>query len=228
MATPLDALLRDPRLWRGTDCAGVALESIPSGFTALDEVLPGGGWPRGALTELVPKRRGIGELALLAPALAQLTRQGKFVALIAPPHLPYAPALAASGIVLSRCTLIRPGGPEDTLWAVQQALRSGAFSAVLAWLGMSGHRRLRRLQLAAEEGKAWGAVYTVCGRTSDTGSPAPLRLGLDTTAGRLEVSILKRRGGWVAPVVLDIRRALDCPSLPRLPLAGALPGRASA
>lgn len=225
MATPLDALLCDPRLWRGTDCARVALESIPSGFTALDRVLPGGGWPRGALTELIAKRRGIGELALLTPALARLTREGGFVALIAPPYLPYAPALAACGIDLSRFTLIRPRAPEDALWAVEQTLRSGAFSAVLAWLAISDDRRLRRLQLAAEEGKAWGAMYN---QVSAANSPAPLRLGLAAAAGRLEVSILKRRGGWAAPVMLDICRALDRPALSRLSPAGALPGRASA
>ena len=85
-------LERHPGIWRGNQlmrgCPGIA-----SGFAPLDAELPGGGWPCGALTELLPQHEGIGELRILGPALAQLAAQGKFIAWIAPPYLPYAPAL---------------------------------------------------------------------------------------------------------------------------------------
>jgi hypothetical protein len=57
--------------------------TLASGFPALDAELPGAGWPRGALTELLTTRAGIGELSLLQPALRQCAAQGP-VALVAP------------------------------------------------------------------------------------------------------------------------------------------------
>lgn len=202
----IDPLLQHPALWRGDSAARAALPGIPSGFAALDRALPGGGWPRGALTEFLLHARGIGEFTLIVPALARLSRGGEFGAFISPPHLPYAPALAARGICLACLTVIRPKTLLDALWATEQCLRSGAYAAVVAWLGVDDERRLRRLQLAAEEGKCWGALFNAAAAPA---SPAPLRLALRPRDGRLEVEVLKRRGGWVAPIHLEIHDALD-------------------
>ena len=67
-----------PALWRGSDLAHAAGPCIASGFHALDAALPGGGWPVGALTELLPAHEGIGELRVLGHALATLVRGGNF------------------------------------------------------------------------------------------------------------------------------------------------------
>jgi hypothetical protein len=80
--------------------------TLTSGFAALDAELPGGGWPLGALCELLPRHVGIGELRLLGPALASLSAAGRSLAWIAPPHRPYAPALAAAGIDLARVLVV--------------------------------------------------------------------------------------------------------------------------
>ena len=125
-------LQRHPGIWRGNQlsrgCPGIA-----SGFAPLDAELPGGGWPGGALTEILPQHEGIGELRILGPALAQLAAQGKFIVWIAPPHLPYAPALAAAGIDLARIVIVKTSRDGDTLWAAEQALRSAACGGVLLW-----------------------------------------------------------------------------------------------
>jgi hypothetical protein len=226
----LAALLKRPDIWRGGEAAGVAIPSIPTGFPALDALLPGGGWPRGALTEILCEGEGIGELSLLAPALARLSRQDLWLAFVAPPYLPYAPALAAVGIDLARVLMIRPARSGDILWAMEQALRSGSCSAVLAWPPFLTERAARRLQLAAEAGRGWG-VYFSPATPATAPSPAALRLLLsparrsdpakgtlpENTAGaslasavasplcKLRVAILKRRGGAVpAPLLLDI------------------------
>ena len=68
----LAALLERTDIWTG-DRLAVATESLASGYPALDAELPGGGWPRGALIDLMHERPGIGELALLLPVLAALT-----------------------------------------------------------------------------------------------------------------------------------------------------------
>src|SRR5207249_12006153 len=107
--------------------------TVASGFELLDAQLPGGGWPQGALTELLHLSEGIGEVALLLPTLARLNREGRGVVWIAPPHLPYAPALRAAGLQAEQNLIVTPAHPADALWAAEHALRSGACGAVIAW-----------------------------------------------------------------------------------------------
>jgi cell division inhibitor SulA/protein ImuA len=209
-------VLHHPALWRGNDCAQVAISSVPTGFAELDVLLPGRGWPREALTEIYVERPGIGELHLLMPALARLTQDERWLAIVAPPYIPYAPALRAHGVRLSHVMLIRPETVELQLWAGEQALRSGSCGAVLLWLNHVPERALRRLQLAAEGSRALVMLFRLA-RTAPFTSAA-LRFHVSKAEGRTIVRILKRRGGGVpAPVVLDLhsitagRFAASCP-----------------
>src|SRR5438477_6932724 len=148
------ALLDRPDIWRGQALSRAGAPTLPCGFPELDAELPGGGWPAGALTEIFPAHEGIGELRLLGPALAALTRARACVAWIAPPYSPYAPALAAAGIDPARLIIVRAASAKDALWAAEQALRSNACGAVLAWPQRIKYVELRRLQIAAEGGRA--------------------------------------------------------------------------
>src|SRR5215831_1447497 len=203
MSSALDTVLQNPAVWRGGDCARVAVPSVPTGFAELDVLLPGGGWPAGALTEIHVERAGVGELQLVMPAAARLTRCGSWLALIAPPYVPYAPAFSAHGVMLSRLVLVNPATTEDGLWACEQSLRSQACAAVLAWFDHVPERSLRRLQLAAESGGAAMVMFRPA--RAAPASPAALRLHVGKSQSRTIVRILKRRGGGVpAPVVLDL------------------------
>jgi cell division inhibitor SulA/protein ImuA len=196
----LQSLLQNPAIWRGDEPARVALPSIPTGFAELDDELPGGGWPRGLVTELLTERHGIGELSLLVPALAQLSRQDGWLVLIAPPWIPYAPALAARGIHLSKVIVVSTTSDKDTWWAAEQSLRAGNCPAVLAWPSTINEQGLRRLQSAAEEGGSFGVVFGEAMRSA-LASPAPLRLRLGVHQDRLSVKILKRRGSGRTPTL---------------------------
>lgn len=191
----LDTLLNRADLWRGGDVPPPLRHNIPTGFAALDAVLLDGGWPVGTITEILTAREGIGAMRLVLPALARLSQSKRWLAWVAPPHIPYAPALAAGGIDLSRVLLVHPRTAHDNLWAVEQALRAGTCGAVLAWLGGVDPKILRRLQLAAEAGQSWGLLFRP-DWTAQQASPAALRLRLEPTAHGLAVHILKRRGGW--------------------------------
>jgi cell division inhibitor SulA/protein ImuA len=194
-------------VWRG-DALGVPDEpGVATGFAVLDDVLPGAGWPVGALTEILPSSQGIGELSLLRPALARLSREAaRWIVWVAPPHLPYAPALQAAGVDLSRLVVLRPHSASEALWATRQALASGSCSAVLAWLNAPDHQSLRRLQLAAEGGGAAAFLFRPAYARRDF-SPAPLRLFLEPAGSQLAVHVLKRRGPRLArPVLLDLPR----------------------
>jgi len=182
-----------PGIWRGSELARSACPGIASGFAALDAELPGGGWPRGALTEILPQHEGIGELRILGPALAELAAQGKFIAWIAPPYLPYAPALAAADIALERVVIVKTSKDGDSLWAAEQALGSAACGGVLAWPRDIRFPQLRRLQLAAEDGRCLAVLFRPTQAAREP-SPAVLRIALATSAGGLALSIFKRRG----------------------------------
>jgi hypothetical protein len=198
----LAALLDRPDIWRGGALSSAGLPAIPSGFPELDAELPGGGWPAGALSEILPAHEGIGELRLLSSTLATLAGSGLRLAWIAPPHLPYAPALAAAGIDISRLIIVRTGSPKDTLWATEQALRSNACGAVLAWPQAAKYTELRRLQIAAEGGRALAFLFRFP-ETAGEPSPAALRIALGTVQGGLSIRVLKRRGAPLAsPVIL--------------------------
>ena len=201
-----DAVLNHPALWRGNDCARVVIPSVPTGFAELDVLLPGAGWPAEALTEIYVERPGIGEMQILMPALARLARNERWLAFIAPPYIPYAPALASHGVRLSHVMLVRADAVEMQLWAGEQALRSGSCGAVLLWVNHLPERALRRVQLAAEGSGALVMLFRSARATPYTATA--LRLHLSKADGRTAVRILKRRGGGIpAPVMLDLHRA---------------------
>ena len=224
----LAEILSHPAIWRGNALGSVATPGVPTGFPALDAELPGGGWPAAALTEILPRHEGIGELRILGPALASLSAHGRGLAWIAPPYLPYAPALQAAGIDPARLLVVRTRSPRETLWAVEQALRSNACGAVLAWPQRIAWPELRRLQLATEGSQALAILFRPP-RVADEASPAALRLALDTCEGDLAVRILKRRGAVLgqpirlnpAPIVNRHRpvlhHAVDRALFPALP-----------
>lgn len=218
----LEVILHRHPVWRGTGLASCTARTVPSGQAMLDRELPGGGWPVGALTELLCARHGVGELQLVMPVLAALTRTEGRIAWLAPPHLPYAPALAAAGLRLELLTVIRAPGQRDALWAAEQVLRAGACRALLLWLPRAGYGELKRLAVAAEAGSAIAFLFRPP-QAAHEASPAPLRLALEPDAGQLAVRIFKRRGALLAaPLRLTIPRpvhavggALLSPSRPR-------------
>lgn len=201
MSDRLAELLRHPALWRGGEAG--ALPTVPSGFLPLDAHLPGGGWPLATLTELLVPAAGVGEIRLLLPALCALAAKEaarpRWIAWLAPPHLPYAPALADAGLDPAHMLVIRPRAGLDLLWAMEQALRSGACAAVLGWIGAADDQALRRLKLAAEESGCPGFLFRSL-RHRHESSPAALRLALAARGDGLDVEILKSRGGAPARI----------------------------
>jgi cell division inhibitor SulA/protein ImuA len=182
------------RLCHNGEWRHAAHPAAPSGYAELDANLPGGGWPVGAIAELMPEAAGIGEVSLLAPALSRLACAGRYIAWIAPPYLPYAPALVQWQLPLKHLLIIQTRGAQESLWATEQTLRCQAFGAVLSWAAEIADKNVRRLQLAAEAGGSLGILYRPAAAAREH-SPAALRLRLRPTAEGLAVEIHKCRGG---------------------------------
>jgi hypothetical protein len=205
-SSSLDKLLENPRVWRGHNQAH-ASEGLASGYEALDRHLPGGGWPQGALTEILVEHYGIGELRLLMPALAALStadngmdyNEPGWIAWVSPPFQPYPPALQQWGVDLSRMLIVRPKEAGEMLWSAEQALSSGTCAAVLLWSDKLDDQASRRLQLAAEKGNSWAIAFRPPSARRQP-SAAALRIELLPGQEGTRVSILKSRGG--RPAVL--------------------------
>lgn len=189
-AEALDALLDGRRLWKGR-AGAAAPPAHATGLAALDHALPGGGWPGAALSEILHPAEGVGELRLAWPALARLSQAGERIVLVAPPHLPFAPAWQAAGVVLERLHLVSAAAPREALWAAEQCLRSGSCGAVLCWPQRADDRALRRLQVAAETGRTLALAWRPM-EAARNPSPAALRLVIEVAPPALRV--LKCRG----------------------------------
>ena len=187
----IDALLQPQRVWRGR-LAAAAAGAQPTGHVGLDAVLPSGGWPEAALSELLIPADGVGELQLLWPTLARLSQAGERIVLVAPPYLPFAPAWRQAGVDLGRLQVVRAGTSRDALWATEQCLRSGSCGAVLCWPLGADDRALRRLQVAAASGRTLAFAARSLAVAIHP-SPAALRIAIDAAPAQWRV--LKCRGG---------------------------------
>jgi hypothetical protein len=224
MALLADILQRQA-VWRGGAPAAPAAPAAPTGFSGLDTAFPGGGWPAGGLVEVLCRAEGIGELQIALPALAALTAAGHRVAWLAPPYLPYAPALRAAGVHLEHLTVVRAPGRRDALWAAEQALRARSFHALLLWLPRASYPELRRLAVAAQGAPGFVLAFRPPEAACES-SPAVLRLALQSgPESGLKVCILKRRGAPIeAPLSLAIERPCTerpAHALGRAPLSAA-------
>jgi cell division inhibitor SulA/protein ImuA len=129
-------------------------------------------------------------------------RPKKWVAWIAPPFIPYAPALQQHGVNIDRLLMIHPASSvKSRLWAIEQAVRSGSSAGVLAWVATANDVILRRLQLAAEEQGCWVLLFRPASARRER-SPAALRIHLTQADSATRIEIVKCRGGW--PGVVEV------------------------
>ncbi|MFN3629721.1 MAG: translesion DNA synthesis-associated protein ImuA [Casimicrobiaceae bacterium] len=201
------------RLGGSTDgdahCPGLA-----TGFAVLDAWLPWGGWPVGAMTEILTEQSGIGELSLLLPAMSRLAAEKRPIVLVGPPHELFAPALIQAGVDPRQITQIHPGATKreaKTLpWSSEQILRSGTAALVLLW--STAHADtvtpevLRRLHLACL-GKPTTFIHYRAACCSTQPSPAWLRFGLSATDDELHLQLFKCRGRPLARPLISLDRA---------------------
>ncbi len=196
-------------VWRADTMGQNDSATVATGHALLDAQLPGGGWPVGALSEILQAHTGQHEWRLLLPALTQASGP---VVLIGAPHLPFGPGLAAQGMDARRILWVRSSTPAERLWASEQALRCAEVLAVLAWLPQVRAEQLRRLQMAAQtHGKLLFVMRPAPAQAES--SPALLRLLVtgpprDAQVDALTVHVLKRRGPPLAhPLIMLARPA---------------------
>lgn len=185
-----EAALR--HVWRASELSRSRTLSAPSGHCRLDLELPEGGWPQSTMVELLLQQSGIGEMHLLQPALAALSRTRR-VALIQPPYLPNSAACKFLDLTCPNLLWVKAPATADALWSTEQILRNGSCGAVLLWQKNIRSESLRRLNLAAQTTDTTFWLLRPLSAAADS-SPASLRLALRPAAGGISVEIIKRRG----------------------------------
>jgi protein ImuA len=182
-------------VWRGDALGGAEHVVIPTGHGVLDAELPGGGWPCQAMTEILVTQNAQAEWRLLSPALADVTRRGGCVLLIAPPHPPCLPGLIREGLADDGLISIDARTPAERLWATEQALKARCVSAVLSWLPRVRSEDIRRLHACAAGHPGPFFVFRPMHvRTDSSAAPLRLLLSLGDCPHPLQVEVIKRRG----------------------------------
>ena len=209
-------------VWRAGELGAACAQTIATGYDALSRVLPGGGWPCGAMTEVLQPQPGQHEWGLVVPALGalQAARPDGLVVMVGAPYCPFGPALGARQLNMQRLLNIHAAKNDSpaSLWATREALQCADVAAVLAWLPDARSAHLRRLQIAALTHDKLLFVFRPL-RAQHESSPAPLRLCLsgipqtsravgDSAGYNLQIDVFKRRGPpLAAPVLIDTRPA---------------------
>jgi len=159
--------------WQGLGRHEEGRPAAPLGLEPLDRALPWGGLPTACLHEVSAGAAADGAVAgfaayLLARLSAAAGRRQSAVLWCAAGDGLYGPGLAAYGLDTHRLILVRGRRQADLLWALEEALRSGALAAVLGEVEEADLTATRRLQLAAEAGRTTALLLRPPG-----GKPAP-------------------------------------------------------
>lgn len=199
--------------------AHLSCDAVPpglhTGFAVLDAWLPWGGWPVGAMTEILTDKTGLGELSLLLPAMSRLATEKRPIVLIGAPHEVFAPALAQAGVDPRQVTQIHPSATvreaKALLWSSEQILRSGSAALVLLWSTARAMEiapeALRRLHLACL-GKPTTLIHYRAASCSTQPSPAWLRFGFSANDDELRLQVFKCHGRPLARPLITLDRTL--------------------
>lgn len=180
-----------------------------SGFRQLNNLLPSGGVPSGAVLEWIDQSfgGGAGCLGLQVAwhvTLQQVADQRGVLVVVDAPGCFYPPAAATLGVELSHVLVVRPACEQDHFWVLDQLLRCAAVGAVWSRIERIPAKVYRRLQLASEQSQT-----TLClvrsHRWRNTPSWAQIRCLVQPQPGK---------GDWRAQVQLfggtSVSRSCQC------------------
>jgi len=139
---------------------------LPFGLSALDSHLPEGGLACGALHEIVPETQGAiaAAFGFVVALLGRLPPAHPLI-VVMPAHMPgyglrpygrlcghiSGHGLNALGLDPGRVILVETAHRKETLWAIAEALHSGAPAAVLGMIDRLDLKTSQKLQLAASD-----------------------------------------------------------------------------
>ena len=141
-------------------CQASDQAAISTGCQAMDACLPNNGYTAGSIIEYLRATSGCGAgyLALAAASAALQAAVDKYLVIVDSHQQFYPPALRSHQIALPQVIWVRPENQLDTVWVIDQALRTSSVAAVIADIENLDQREARRLQLAAQHGGGLGLL----------------------------------------------------------------------
>jgi len=234
----------------GAASAGRAV-TLPTGISAIDRHLPGGGLPTGALVEFavtgavsLATTLGLAACRSAQRAAEHLGGAVPWCAFIDPSRALYAPGVAQAGVQLDRLLVVRPPASSSSVEALGRValkvVESQCFAViVIDTVGVPGAelnvplggwpRIVRRLAMALHETQSTAVLITDSTARRPLTLPVAQRIELKRThAHKLILQVAKDRQGRIsAPVTIDLKeRSLGRGSLVQGPVVpGSLRGR---
>lgn len=175
------------RIRRMEGAGGEGGRTLPFGIDSVDAHLPDGGLPLGCLHAVAAEHPGAGT-GFAAALLSRLATPKTPALWILRGRDLYAPGLAAYGLTPDRLVAVRAVRPVDALWAMEEALRCSALSAVLGELEGLDLTASRRLQLAAESSGVTGFLLDVSAGASGGRNRRAEGLSAAVTRWRLDAT----------------------------------------
>ncbi len=108
----------------------------------------------GKITQIIVQDEDEYNFQLLMPLLAQLSRDDRWFAWIAPPLKLPKHWLLEAGIDINKIMMLQPRGSHDTLALARKALATGTCHAVISWPRQISQEQLAQLEDAARHGRS--------------------------------------------------------------------------
>jgi hypothetical protein len=169
-----------------------------TGIAALDALLPSGIFRAGMLVEWIVAGEGSGATRLALPMAHESLQAGGVLVVIDERREFYPPAAVRLGLDLDRTIVVQPRNHQETIWALEQALRCPGVAATLSWIKQLPDRSFRRLQLAAEHGARLGLLLRPAEARHAT-TWADLRWLVEPVQSGEEASTMQANFGQQAP-----------------------------
>jgi protein ImuA len=143
---------------------------LEAGLGPLKHAFPNATFPRGAMHEFVSSKpeQTAATIGFLGGLLSILMGNTGTALWISSSRMLFPPALKSFGLNPDRFIFIDVQKEKDALWALDEALKCSALTAVIGELPNMGFTHSRRLQLAVEESQVTGFLLRNQPRTIGT------------------------------------------------------------
>lgn len=145
-------------------------QSLNTGLWPLEAAFPNRTFPTGAVHEYISQSAedAAATNGFIAGLLGRLMQHEGACVWISDKRTIFPPALKIFGIEPERIIFVDLARHKDVLWAVEEALKCEALSAVVGELSELSFTESRRLQLAVEHSKVTGFIHRINPRSENT------------------------------------------------------------
>lgn len=130
------------------------------GLNQIEKAFPDNAFPLGVMHEFITykKEEAAATNGFMAALISQLAQKGMAV-WISNKRTIFPPALTSFGITPEQILFIDLVKHKEVLWAIEEALKCNAVSAVIGELSELSFTESRRLQLAVEQSRVTGFIH---------------------------------------------------------------------